>query len=156
MPYNYPMEKTTPTFWRILDTDYISTFSWVSVATVWGLLIIFKLLSWNFRDETFYLIFSGVVTLIAGVLILWRQIAVRRIFNIGVEMRGKVVKTFFYRDRGRITVEYTPKGARDKVRSVSNLHNVRRTRKLKEGDFVSLLVDPDRPSHTLIKEAYLD
>lgn len=150
------MDKPTPSFWRILDTDYISTFSYVSVATVWGLLIIFKLLNWNFRDEQFYLIFSGVVTLAAAVLIVWRQVVLRRMFNVGVEARGKIVKVFQYRDRGRITVEYNVKGVKDKIRASSNLHNVRRTRHFKEGEFVTLLVDPDKPNNMLIKDAYVD
>lgn len=156
MPYNLSMDKPTPSFWRILDTDYISTFSYVSVATVWGLLIIFKLLNWNFRDEQFYLIFSGVVTLAAAVLIVWRQVVLRRMFNVGVETRGKIVKVFQYRDRGRITVEYNFKGIKDKIRASSNLHNVRRARHFKEGEFVTLLVDPDRPQTMLIKDAYVD
>ncbi len=150
------MLKSTPTFWRILDTDYISTFSTVSIVTVWGLLILFKILNWNFRDEQFYLIFSAVVTVVAIALITWRLLTVRRLFEVGVAASGKITKVYFYRDRGRITVEYTPIGSRDKIRSASDIHNIRRTRKLKEGDTVSLLVDPQRPTHTLILEAYQD
>ena len=150
------MEKPVPSFLRILDTDYISTFSSASIATVWGLLLIFKVLRLQFRDENFYIIFSAVVTLLAVVAIVWRQLVVRRLFKVGAEARGKIVGVSLYRDRGRFTVEYTPKGERNRVVSKINLHNLQRIRRLKEGDTVTLLVDPQQPNHTLIKETYLE
>ncbi len=150
------MEKPTPTFWRILDTDYIATFSFVSLVTVWVLYVLFKILSWNFRDERFYLIFSAGVTAAALGLIAWRFFSVRRIFQQGEEVRARVTKSDFYRDRGQVVVEFTLRGEKDKRRSVSHLHTNRRTKAIKPGDWVTLLVNPARPRQTAIKNAYLD
>ncbi len=148
------MDKPTPTFWRILDTDYLSTFCATTIGTLWGIFLLFKIFNWSFRDEQFYLILAGAVTLVALGLVLWRFLRIRQIFEGGQEVRGKVVKSSFYRDRGQVVVEYGIK--KDKLRSVNHLHTNRRTRKIKEGDWVVLLVNPDRPKDTAVKEAYLD
>lgn len=150
------MDKPTPTFWRILDTDYISTFSFVTVVTVWGLYLMFKIFNWNMRDEMFYVLFSAGVSLVAIVLIVWRHILIKRIFNTGEEVRAKVLKSDFYRDRGRVVVEYTLRGEKEKRRALSQLHTNRRTKALKPGDWVILLVDPEKTKQTAIKNAYLD
>ena len=150
------MDKPTPTFWRIVDTDYLATFSFVSIVTVWGLFILFKILNWNLRDEMFYVIFSGGVTVVGLAIIAWRVLDVRRIFAVGEEVRANVLKSDFFRDRGQVVVEYNPRGEKDKRRATCHLHTNRRTRAIKPGDWVTLLVNPDKPKQTVIKNAYLD
>ncbi|MBI4928515.1 MAG: hypothetical protein HY835_12165 [Anaerolineae bacterium] len=148
--------QTTPSFWRILDTDYIATFCAVAIVTLWGLYIVFKILSWNFRDEQFYLMFGAGITLVSLILIVYRFFILRRLFQVGQPARGKVLKSSFYRDRGRVVVEYSIKGEKDKRRSTTHLHTNRRTRAIHEGDWVTLVVDPASPGKTVIREAYLD
>lgn len=148
------MEKPSPTLWRVLDTDYLSTFSATSIGTVWGILVLFKIFRWTFRDETFYLLFAAGVSVLALGVILWRFLHIRHLFEVGQEVRARVVSASFYRDRGRVVVEYGQK--KEKTRAVSHLHTNRRTRKLQPGDWVTLLYDPKRPRSTVIREAYLD
>jgi hypothetical protein len=150
------MDKPTPTFWRSLDTDYISTFSFVTVVTVWGLYLMFKIFNWNLRDEMFYVLFSAGISLVAFVLIIWRYIVIKRTFTTGEEVRAKVLKSDFYRDRGRVVVEFTLRGEKEKRRALSHLHTNRRTKAIKPGDWVILLVNPEKPKQTAIKNAYLD
>jgi hypothetical protein len=108
------------------------------------------------RDERFYLILTASVSLVGGVVIAWRYFNLRRMFQVGQEARGKVLKSSFYRDRGRVIVEYAVKGEKEKLRAVNHLHTTRRTKAIKDGDWVTVLVDPEKPKKIVVKNAYLD
>lgn len=148
------MDKPLPSFWRVIDTDYLCTFSGTTLGTLWGIFLLFKIFNWTFRDEQFYLMLAAGLSVVAAGLILWRYLRIRRIFETGQETRAKVLKSSFYRDRGKVVVEYGLK--KDKIRSVSHLHTNRRTRAIQEGSWVVLLIEPNNQKNTAIKEAYLD
>lgn len=148
------MEKNRlqPGFWRIVDNDYIATFSIYTIGTLWAVYLIFKVFALEFRDESFYLILSAVLTVLGGAVLAWRYWRIRAFFAKGERTRGKLVKTDFFRSTGWLEYDYTLKGKR--YHRKETVHRNPRPRALKEGDLVWVVFDPQRPERAMLADIY--
>jgi hypothetical protein len=141
-----------PTLWKIIDTDYIALLAVFTPATLWVLYLFFKIFRLVFRDELFYMWLSVGATALGVALLTWRFISIRQLFENGLEAKGKILKVFFYRDRGRVDYEYRHQGA--KYQGANNFHRTPSTRNLTKGDAVTVVVDPANPKRSMIKDVY--
>lgn len=82
-----------------------------------------------------------------------RILDVKRILGIGPVVMGRIQNVHFVHDRGR--VEYTYEHAGEAYESGTGIWKNRETKKLKTGDEIELIVDPDKPSRALVASLYV-
>ncbi len=145
-------KRLQPGFWRIVDNDYIATFSIYTIGTLWVVYLVFKVFALEFRDEQFYLILSVVLTVVGILVLAWRYWAIRLFFEKGERTRGKLIKSDFFRSTGWLEYEYTLKGKR--YHKKETVHRNPRTRALKGGDLLWVVVDPQRPERAMVADIY--
>jgi hypothetical protein len=75
------------------------------------------------------------------------------VFEDGTEAKGVVTGLSFFRGRGRVQYSYTVHG--EKQTSDNAINKNGRTRKLKVGQKVTVLVDRNNPKRAFIREIYL-
>lgn len=92
------------------------------------------------------------LTVLLGWLVTRRIAYVRRIAESGLEVTGRIVSIAFFRDRGRVEYDFEFDG---KTYHAGNaIWKNAETTRLKIGDELKLLVDPDRPSGVFISFLY--
>jgi hypothetical protein len=92
--------------------------------------------------------------LVIGVpLAIWRIRSIQRLFSKSVEVVGQITDVSFHRDRGRVEYSYTYQG---QAYSGGNaIMKTGKTQKLRSGNEVVLLVNPDDPRRALIRDLYI-
>lgn len=103
------------------------------------------------NQRLFYIALA--VTLLALPVLVWRFMLIRKVIGSGKETKGKVESVFFYRDRGRVKYSYKHEG--QSYSCNITLHRTRKTKAIKQGDQVILMVDPESPKRALIRDLYL-
>ncbi len=84
----------------------------------------------------------------------WRISTIRSVFEQGVRVDGVVTSVWFYKDRGRADFQYSHEGT--VYQGGNPLHKTARTKALWEGESVTLVVDPQRPTRAFIEHLYVD
>ena len=92
-------------------------------------------------------------TVVGALVVLWRVQLVRTVFADGVEAAAAVSGVGFARGAGRILYTYTYLGQTHQGGNYVN--SITRTRALKIGDSVTLLIDRNNPKLAFIRELYL-
>ena len=91
--------------------------------------------------------------LVIGVpLAIWRIRTVQKIFSNGIEVTGQIKDIFFHRDRGTVQYAYTYQG--QEILSGNAIMKTGQTKKLRPGDQLVLLINPDQPKRALIRDLY--
>jgi hypothetical protein len=141
-----------PSFWRILDTDYAT---WVCLATpiaLWVVYLILKLIRQTYTDEPLYLSISAGATVIGILITLYRYFTTLNILNRGVPVKGKITRVQLFRGAGQIAYEFKHQGSKHQASIM--YHRGRKSVRFTQGMPVIVLVDPDNPRKTLVKEMY--
>lgn len=145
-------DKTTPKILRILEIDY-----WAFIA------VIFPVSLWAFLAYDWFIVkersqdFFNTVLIISGVAVLgfvWRWVSIRNFFIQGVPVKGQIHRISFYRGRGQVAYIYTYQG--QKFLRSNTVRQVKRTRALRIGDEVELLIDENHPKRAIIRSLYLE
>jgi hypothetical protein len=145
------MQSRTPSLFRVISTDYPSFLS-VLFPIVFGGFSIYFFFAGNDALRLF-LPLAIVVTAIGVPLLIQRYRTISSVFEDGTEAKGVVTALSFFRGRGRVQYSYTVQG--EKQTSDNAINKNGRTRKLRVGQKVTVLVDHNNPKRAFIREIYL-
>ena len=145
------MQNQSPSFFRIISTDYPSYLSVLFPIVFVGFTIYF------FATENdalqLFLFLSIVVTIIGIPVLLQRYKTISSVFENGEQTKGVVTSIGFFRGRGNVDYSYTFRG--EKLTSRNAINRNGRTRNLRVGQTVKVVVDPDNPKRAFIQDIYI-
>ena len=145
------MQSQRPSFFRVISTDYASFLS-VLFPIVFGGFSIYFFFAGNDALRLF-LPLAIIVTVIGVPVLVRRYRTISSVFEDGTEAKGIVTGLSFFRGRGRVQYSYTFQG--EKQTSDNAINKNGRTRKLRVGQTVTVLVDRNNPKRAFIREIYL-
>lgn len=135
---------------RIVEIDYYAYSAVVLPAGFWLVMALMTAIKAKNLDTALYL-GIGLTVIGVGVLI-WRIMQTTRLLTSGLEVPGTVQRTWFFRDRARITCTYTLKG--QKYQSSFPVRLTRKVMGFKAGERVRLMVDRKNPNRFLIRQLF--
>jgi hypothetical protein len=145
------MQTPGPSLFRVISTDYPSFLS-VLFPIVFGGFSIYFFFTGNDAFQLFLLLAIG-VTVVGVPVLVQRYRTISSVFADGMQMKGVVTGLSFFRGRGRVQYSYTFQG--EKRMSDNAINKNSRTRKLRVGQTVTVLVDRNNPKRAFIREIYL-
>jgi hypothetical protein len=145
------MQSRGPSLFRVISTDYPSFLS-VLFPIVFGGFSIYFFFTRNDAFQLFLLLAIG-ATVVGVPVLVQRYRVISSVFADGSEAKGVVTGLSFFRGRGRVEYSYTFKG--EKQVSANAINKNSRTRKLRVGEAVTVIVDPNNPKRAFIQEIYL-
>lgn len=145
------MQSQRPSFFRVISTDYASFLS-VLFPIVFGGFSIYFFFAGNDALRLF-LPLAMIVTVIGVPVLVRRYQTISSVFEDGTEAKGIVTGLNFFRGRGRVQYSYTFQG--EKQTSDNAINKNGRTRKLRVGQNVTVLVDRNNPKQAFIRDIYL-
>jgi hypothetical protein len=141
----------TPSLLRIVQVDYLASLGVLIPVVIWGLVLLG--LVFDPGAASFFRLIAPAATAAGLILLLWRVMSIRAVFNGGDEVPGVIVGAGFVRGRGRIQYVYTYRGR--KYLGSSALQASAITRALVPGRAVTVMVDPLKPRRAFVCELYL-
>lgn len=145
------MQNQSPSLFRVISTDYPSYLS-VLFPVVFGAFTMYFFATENTAAQLFLLLTIG-ATVIGVPTLIQRYRAISAVFQDGVSAKGIVSSIGFFRGRGRIEYVYTFQG--QKLTSGNAINRNGRTRNLRIGQEVTVVVDRNNPKRAFVKEIYL-
>jgi hypothetical protein len=146
------MDDKKPSIERIFFTDYITTFSAISVLFALGFFAFDRLIkSFELGDQ--FPIIIGSVCIIGIALIIWRIRLITSAFEFGWEVEGDIVGISFFRDRGSVTYIYMVQGERFQTSNAIMKHRL--TKSLVQGQKVVIVANKDNPKVAFIRDIYV-
>lgn len=145
------MQNQSPSLFRVISTDYPSYLS-VLFPIVFGAFTIYFFATENTASQLFLLL-AIAVTVIGIPTLIQRYRTISSVLANGIQTNGVVTSIAFFRGRGRVEYSYTFQGEKHTTSNAINRNG--RTRKLREGQTVKVLVDPDNPKQAFIQEIYM-
>ena len=145
------MQNQSPTLFRLISTDYPSYLS-VLFPVVFGAFTVYFFITKHNSSQLFLLI-TALVTIIGVPILLQRYRTISSVFTNGTPTKGVITAIGFLRGRGRVEYSYTAQGERYTSSNAINRNG--HTRKLRIGQNVNVVVDPDDPKRAFIQEIYL-
>lgn len=145
------MQNQSPSLFRIIFTDYSSYLS-VLFPLVFGIFTVYFFNTENTSSQLFLLI-TVIVTVIGVPTLIQRYRTIASVFANGTEAKGVITHIGFLRGRGRVEYSYHARG--EKHTSSNAINRNGRTRNLRIGQNVQVMVDLDDPKRAFIREIYL-
>jgi hypothetical protein len=145
------MQNQSPSLFRVISTDYPSYLS-VLFPIVFGGCTLYFFATENDASRLFLFLATG-VTVIGVPILIQRYRTISSVFANGIQTMGVVNSVGFFRGRGRVEYTYTFQG--EKQTSSNAINRNSRTRNLRVGQSVKVLVDPDNPKRAFIQEIYM-
>jgi hypothetical protein len=135
-------------FWQ----DALAFISVIFVPIIWAVFLFTA-----YRDGgsgmTPNLILIGVgITLLSVGVFMWRVMVFRKLFADNQVAQANITEVSFYRDRGLANFVFTYNG--QKYITGSGLMKTKRTKALRVGEAVTVLVDRDNPKRAVIRKLY--
>lgn len=148
-----------PAIQRIVWTDYTAFFA-SSLPVAFWVIVLAWVPDWRGTGPVAspaaapVLVMGAILTTLGAILVTaWRVAWFWSLFRSGKIVPGKIESVNFRRDRGR--VEYIYAFHNQSFQARAALHRTLKTRKIKPGDHVTLLVDPQHPGRSFIRDLYL-
>ncbi len=145
------MQGRSPSLFGVISTDYPSFLS-VLFPIVFGGFSLYFFFARNDAFQLFLLLAIG-VTVVGVPILVQRYRAICSVFAEGMQTKGVVTGLSFFRGRGRVEYSYTFQG--EKQMSGNAINKNSRTRKLRVGEAVTVIVDRNNPKRAFIQEIYL-
>ena len=145
------MQGRSPSLPRVISTDYPSFLS-VLFPIVFGGFSLYFFFTGNDALRLFLPLAIG-AALVGVPVLVQRYGTISSVFENGTEAKGVVTGLSFFRGRGRVQYSYTFQG--EKQTSDNAINKNGRTRKLRVGQTVTVLVDRNNPKQAFIREIYL-
>jgi len=145
------MQSQRPSLLRVISTDYPSYLS-VLFPIVFGGFSLYFFVAGNDAVRLF-LPLAIAATVIGIPVLVQRYRIISSVFAEGAQTKGIVTSLSFFRGRGRAEYSYTFQGAKQVSANAINKNS--RTRKLRVGEAVTVIVDPNNPKRAFIREIYL-
>ena len=145
------MQSQRPSLFRVISTDYPSFLSVLFPIAFGGFSIYF----FFSRNDAFqlFLLLAIAVSVVGVPVLIQRYRVISSVFENGTAAKGVVTGLSFFRGRGRVQYSYTFQG--EKQTSDNAINKNGRTRKLRVGQKVTVLVDRNNPKRAFIREIYL-
>lgn len=139
-----------PSLFRVIQIDYYAYMSVLLPGGFWLIMVFMTTIQAANLDRATYV---GIILTIFGLIALaWRYMQAARLLSSGKEVTGTIQRTWFFRDRARITCVYTFKGQKYQASQPARLN--RRMMALKIGDRVRLVLDEKNPRRFLIRQLF--
>lgn len=145
------MNKQKPSLMRVISNDYPSLLAALFPIVFWAFTAYFYY-GGDTSSELFLLLSIG-ITLAAAPVLIWRYRLISSVFEDGMETPGTIQSVYFFRGRGRVEYVYMFQG--QKYSSGNAVNRTKYTRTLRDGQPVTVFVDPENPKRAFIKEIYL-
>jgi len=145
------MNKQKTSLIRIISNDYPSLLAVLSPIIFWAFTAYF-FYSGNSSTELFLPLSAG-ITLVAIPVLIWRYRMIASVFEDGMETLGTIQSIYFFRGRGRVEYVYSFQG--QKYASGNAINRSKYTRILRDGQPVTVFVNPENPKRAFVKEIYL-
>jgi hypothetical protein len=142
-----PSGQETPSIIWIIWTDYFAFITALLPVCIWVVILII----WKTQ---FFIQIGAVGTVIVLGLLFWRVWIFRKVFREGKSVLGRISSAYLISDRGRVEYTYSYEGKF--YRTGISIHRNSRTKALKEGEGVILVVDRKHPGRAFIRALYLD
>ena len=149
-----------PSVRRIIWSDYPAFYASLVPLVAW---IVYLAWAPNWRGsgpvlkagaQPIYLALTVLGTIGAAGVLAYRLWLFFRLFRSGETVRGKISSVQLRRDRGK--VEYSYIFNHQEFNSGAQVHRNARTKALKSGELVNLIVDPANPRRAFIRHLYTD
>jgi len=145
------MQNQSPSLFRIISTDYPSLLSVLFPVVFAGFTIYFFFVG---NDSLRFFTFLSIGVTVLGIpFLIQRYRMISSVFAEGIQTQGVVTSIGFFRGRGRVEYSYTVQG--EKQTSGNAINKNSRTKNLKVGQKVKVLVDRNNPKRAFIREIYL-
>lgn len=145
------MQSPSPSLFRVISTDYPSYLS-VLFPVIFGIFSLYFFFTGNDALQLFLPLAIG-ATVIGVPVLVQRFRAISSVFADGQQTQGVVTGISFFRGRGRVEYSYTFQG--EKQMSGNAINRNSRTRKLRVGNKITVMVDRNDPRRAFIREIYL-
>ncbi|HJR79728.1 MAG TPA: DUF3592 domain-containing protein [Anaerolineales bacterium] len=145
------MQDRSLSLFRVISTDYSSYLS-ILFPVVFGVFGTYFFFAGNDSFRLFLPLAIG-VTVVGVPVLIWRYRTIASVFADGQQTKGVITGIGFFRGRGVVKYSYTFKGTTQISDNAINRNG--RTRKLRVGQKVTVLVDPKNPKRAFIQELYL-
>ncbi len=146
------MQKTSPTFFQIISTDYLAQNFFVMIFAGWVIYGIDALFEGHFT--TALAILAAILTPIGLVTFYWRYNLIVSTFVNGVELTGRVTEIKSFDKDQVIHYQYEFNGQPHQYRNRVKKNTY--AKKLRQGQTVNLLAHEKTPHIAFIKEIYLE
>jgi len=93
------------------------------------------------------------LSLVAGGLLVWRVVRIRRLFSRGELVRAQITRLDVAMDRGRVEFAYDFRGHR--VSSWTPVHKNKQVEALAVNQEVEVLVDAANPLNAIVRDLYV-
>lgn len=144
-----------PTMTRILMMDF-AAFIGLLIAVIPAAFLVLSYIGTLGEPTNDDLLFWSVFALVGfvmGLLILVSRLrSISSLYERAVEVPGRILKVWFIKDRGRIEYTYSFRG--QEYSSGKAVMKNRRTSDLESGRGVVVIVDPENPTKSLIRDLY--
>ncbi len=152
----------TPSPVRIVQSDYLALLCVIGPVVGWCLWLAFDYfgLSLNRRGRTLdagtspiFLYLACGFTALCLPLLYWRVASFLNTFRNGVQVIGRVLSVDFYKDRGTVVYAFEHENREHKISR--GIHKSARTRALKDGQAVVVVLDPENPQGALLRDLFV-
>ena len=146
------MQKTSPTFFKIISTDYLVQNFFVMIFAGWVIYTIDA--AFEGRATFFLAIFAAILTPLGLLTFFWRYSLIISTFKNGSEIKGRVTKISVIAKDYIVHYEYNLNGQKYQYRNRVKKNSY--TQSLKQGQQANLLAYEKTPNIAFIKEIYLE
>ncbi|HZT62444.1 MAG TPA: DUF3592 domain-containing protein [Burkholderiales bacterium] len=143
-----------PRLGSILWTDWPALLCLMCLPVIWlvsAQLVLFR------HDGSFTareaLMIALPLSLVAGGLLVWRVVRIRRLFSRGELVRAQITRLHVAMDRGRVEFAYDFRGHR--VTSWTPVHKNKQVEALAVNQEVEVLVDAANPLNAIVRDLYV-
>jgi hypothetical protein len=143
-----------PRLGSILWTDWPALLCLMCLPVIWlvsAQLVLFR------HDGSFTareaLMIALPLSLVAGGLLVWRVVRIRRLFSRGELVRAQITRLDVAMDRGRVEFAYDFRGHR--VTSWTPVHKNKQVEALAVDQEVEVLVDAANPLNAIVRDLYV-
>lgn len=151
-------KNRVPSYSKIIATDYQAFLASLVPILLFFLFLIFLVVQGSLpqpllpqAQEAIVLGFIG-LTLLTVVYLLYRAWSIRRVFQRGSDVQGKVTTLHFRKMGGRVGYAYS--FGQKRLTSETAVRFSAHTKALHKGDRVLLVVDHDNPKKAFIRDLY--
>jgi len=138
---------------KIITVDFYAWMAFLFPILIWGVYILLLLFENISPDNTqLPIIYTG-ITVVAILVLIWRVLTIRAVFNHGLEIQAIISKVGFYRNRGRIEYGYTHQG--QSYTSGNSVIKTKSTQKIQTDERVIVMVDRNHPKRAFIRDLYV-
>jgi hypothetical protein len=140
-----------PSLGQIIQVDYSASLAFWFPVALWALLAFYKLTGRPPTAQTVKI--SIAVTIIGVVILAWRYLHYASVSKKAQVTPGTISGIATFLDGGKVKYTYTFQG--ETFVGSNAVHLTRKSRGLKVGDAVTLIVDRERPGRAFIKDLFL-